>query len=95
MVGPNLQYRQSLAELDDLHVLVRVVHHRHVLHPSQPDRYVGGKVTSEKLCRQRVEGADCDAHLHVHTTGSDEEAHTLCNYCIQQQEAQKGEKHEG
>lgn len=72
-----LQYALAVAELYDLHVLVGVVDHAEVLHPLEPRRDVGGQVATEQLRRQRVEGADCDRHLHVHTARANEESNTL------------------
>lgn len=83
MIKVGLLYRQSFAELNDLHVLVSIVDHRHVSHPREPRRYVRGQVTAKQLSRQRVEGADCDAHLHVHAAGPDEEANALRHHRVQ------------
>lgn len=68
---------KSLAELDNLHVLVGVVNHGQVLHPLEPVRDVGGQIAAEQLGGECVEGGHGDGDLHVHAAGTHEESHAL------------------
>lgn len=69
------------------------MYHREVSHPRQPYWYIGGQITTEQLGCQRVEGADCDAHLHVHAACAYEESYALSYYCVEQQKRQQSEEH--
>lgn len=73
----NVPDRFPVAKLDNLHVLIRVVHHAQVLHPLQPARNIRRQVAAKQLRRQRVQGADGDRHLHVHAQRSHEEPDAL------------------
>jgi len=68
------------------------VDHGGVPDPAEPLRNAGGQISSKQLGGQRVQGAQGDAHVHVHAAGSDEEAHALGHNRVDQQEDEHQEE---
>lgn len=78
-----LPYRRPFPEFQYLHILVGIMYHRCISDPTKKVGYTRRQVATKKLSCQCIKGTYGDTDIHVHATGPDEEAHTLCYHRVQ------------
>lgn len=72
-----LRDRLADAELQNLHILIGIVHHTGVSCPRQPWWDRRRQITTQKLRRKCVERGRGDAHLQIQAASAHEEPDTL------------------
>lgn len=72
-----LRDRFANAELQNLHVLIGIVHHTDVSGPRQPWWDRRRQITAQKLRRECVKRGHGDAHLQIFAASAHEKSDTL------------------